>query len=132
MSRSQRIWVVTLGTVLHILASLCLVGVATGTMGQPKNPLLPSASATASTTAAPVATRPSTSTQAPVTLSPTTTAAAPPPPAPAPPPPPVQQLDPRYATCAEVKAHGLGPYYRGQDVEYGWYRDQDNDGIVCE
>lgn len=131
MPRSQRIWVVTLGTVLHVLASLCLVGVTTGTMGQPKNPLLPSPSTAASSTLAPVATRPSTSTPAPVAPPPATTS-APPPPASALPPPPGRQPDPRYATCAEVKVHGLGPYYRGQDVEYGWYRDQDNDGIACE
>ncbi|HET8970960.1 MAG TPA: excalibur calcium-binding domain-containing protein [Candidatus Nanopelagicales bacterium] len=40
--------------------------------------------------------------------------------------------DPRYTTCTEAKAHGYGPYYRGRDVEYGWYRDGDGDGIVCE
>jgi hypothetical protein len=40
--------------------------------------------------------------------------------------------DPRFDTCAEAKAHGYGPYYRGQDVEYTWYRDGDSDGIACE
>ncbi len=40
--------------------------------------------------------------------------------------------DHRYATCAQAKAHGLGPYYRGVDPEYAWYRDADHDGIVCE
>jgi hypothetical protein len=38
----------------------------------------------------------------------------------------------RYATCAQVKAHGLGPYRRGRDREYDWYRDADDDGLVCE
>jgi hypothetical protein len=41
-------------------------------------------------------------------------------------------LDHRYSTCKEAKAHGLGPYYRGQDPEYYWYIDRDKDGIVCE
>lgn len=40
--------------------------------------------------------------------------------------------DPRFGTCTEAKSHGYGPYYRGSDVEYGWYDDRDNDGIVCE
>lgn len=39
--------------------------------------------------------------------------------------------DPRFGTCKEAKANGYGPYQRGQ-VEYGWYRDGDNDGTVCE
>jgi Protein of unknown function (DUF1524)/Excalibur calcium-binding domain len=41
-------------------------------------------------------------------------------------------LDPRYGTCTEAKAHGLGPYYLGRDPEYSWYVDRDHDGIVCE
>jgi hypothetical protein len=40
--------------------------------------------------------------------------------------------DPNYGTCKEAKAHGAGPYYQGTDPEYGWYRDADSDGIVCE
>lgn len=40
--------------------------------------------------------------------------------------------DHRYATCKEAKAHGLGPYYRGIDPEYYWYKDADSDGVVCE
>jgi hypothetical protein len=40
--------------------------------------------------------------------------------------------DPRYSTCKEAIEHGLGPYYRGRDVEYNWYRDADSDGVVCE
>ncbi len=59
----------------------------------------------------------------------------PPPPAPVktsakPPPPPA--TDPRYGTCKEAKAHGYGPYVKGVDPEYYWYRDADSDGIVCE
>jgi hypothetical protein len=40
--------------------------------------------------------------------------------------------DPRFATCKAAKAAGYGPYYRGVDPEYSWYRDADSDGIVCE
>ena len=41
-------------------------------------------------------------------------------------------LDPRFDTCKEAKAHGYGPYVRGQDPEYAWYKDGDGDGTVCE
>jgi hypothetical protein len=37
--------------------------------------------------------------------------------------------DPDFGTC---KAAGYGPYVRGVDPEYGWYRDADSDGTVCE
>lgn len=40
--------------------------------------------------------------------------------------------DPRFDTCTAAKAAGYGPYYRGSDTEYSWYRDADSDGIVCE
>ena len=40
--------------------------------------------------------------------------------------------DPRYRYCTEAKAAGYGPYLRGIDPEYSWYRDGDSDGIVCE
>ncbi len=40
--------------------------------------------------------------------------------------------DPRFSTCAEAIERGYGPYYRGRDVEYGWYTDVDSDGVVCE
>jgi hypothetical protein len=54
-------------------------------------------------------------------------------PAPAPPaPPPNPGTDPRFDTCAEAIDNGYGPYYRGQDPEYDWYRDADGDGVVCE
>jgi hypothetical protein len=35
-------------------------------------------------------------------------------------------------TCKQAKAAGYGPYTRGIDQEYGWYRDGDGDGTVCE
>lgn len=40
--------------------------------------------------------------------------------------------DPRYSSCVMAKAAGYGPYYRGRDTEYSWYRDGDSDGITCE
>ena len=40
--------------------------------------------------------------------------------------------DPIFRTCAEVIAAGYGPYRRGLDPEYDWYRDNDSDGDVCE
>ena len=46
--------------------------------------------------------------------------------------PPPAGVDPRFSTCADAKAAGYGPYYRGIDPEYDWYRDADNDGVVCE
>lgn len=40
--------------------------------------------------------------------------------------------DPDYGTCIVVRANGAGPYRQGIDPEYGWYRDGDKDGMVCE
>jgi hypothetical protein len=40
--------------------------------------------------------------------------------------------DPRFATCKAAIAAGYGPYVRGVDPEYYWYRDGDGDGIDCE
>ncbi|MEY4408974.1 MAG: hypothetical protein RLZZ138_225 [Actinomycetota bacterium] len=40
--------------------------------------------------------------------------------------------DPRFGTCKEAKANGFGPYLKGVDEEYDWYRDGDSDGTVCE
>ena len=47
-------------------------------------------------------------------------------------PKPPSSTDPRFATCKAAKAAGYGPYYQGRDPEYEWYRDADDDGIVCE
>nr|WP_245862765.1 DUF1524 domain-containing protein [Phycicoccus duodecadis] len=47
-------------------------------------------------------------------------------------PPPPGGTDPHFDTCKAAKAAGYGPYYRGRDAEYDWYRDADSDGIVCE
>ena len=41
-------------------------------------------------------------------------------------------LDPRYPYCTDALAAGLGPYTKGIDPEYAWYRDGDGDGVVCE
>lgn len=40
--------------------------------------------------------------------------------------------DPRFSYCYEANDAGYGPYYQGQDPEYAWYNDSNNDGIVCE
>jgi hypothetical protein len=42
------------------------------------------------------------------------------------------RADPRFGTCKEANDAGYGPYLRGVDPEYDWYRDQDSDGLVCE
>lgn len=41
-------------------------------------------------------------------------------------------LDPRHPYCSDAIAAGLGPYTEGVDPEYAWYRDGDDDGVVCE
>lgn len=40
--------------------------------------------------------------------------------------------DPQFSSCRAAKAGGFGPYRQGVDPEYDWYRDADDDGIVCE
>lgn len=40
--------------------------------------------------------------------------------------------DPMFGSCKEAKANGFGPYQKGVDEEYLWYRDGDSDGKVCE
>jgi hypothetical protein len=40
--------------------------------------------------------------------------------------------DPMFGSCKEAKANGFGPYLKGVDEEYDWYRDGDKDGTVCE
>jgi hypothetical protein len=42
------------------------------------------------------------------------------------------KLDPRYPYCTNAIAADLGPYTKGIDPEYAWYRDGDGDGVVCE
>lgn len=44
-----------------------------------------------------------------------------------------ESTDTRYPTCTELSNHpNNAPYVRGEDPEYEWYDDRDNDGIVCE
>lgn len=51
---------------------------------------------------------------------------------PAPKPPSSSRNDPRFSTCTDAKSRGYGPYKKGSDPEYDWYRDGDSDGIACE
>lgn len=44
----------------------------------------------------------------------------------------VGDTDPDWGTCTEAKKHGGGPYVKGVDPEYSFYRDGDKDGTVCE
>ncbi|MFS8479211.1 MAG: excalibur calcium-binding domain-containing protein [Micromonosporaceae bacterium] len=48
-------------------------------------------------------------------------------------PPRGRGVDPKFDTCEEAKAQGYGPYVKGTDPEYNWYRDEDTDadGVVC-
>ena len=46
-------------------------------------------------------------------------------------PAPDGQTDQRYPFCKDLPP-GYGPYYKGADPEYDWYRDGDSDGVVCE
>ncbi|WP_144268187.1 excalibur calcium-binding domain-containing protein [Demequina sp. NBRC 110055] len=39
--------------------------------------------------------------------------------------------DQRYPYCKDLPS-GYGPYVKGVDPEYDWYRDNDGDGVVCE
>ncbi|AEV86398.1 nuclease [Actinoplanes sp. SE50] len=41
-------------------------------------------------------------------------------------------LDPRFPNCAKARAAGYGPYHRGTDPEYDWYKDHDKDGVACD
>ena len=45
---------------------------------------------------------------------------------------PAGASDPRFDFCYRAKAAGFGPYVRGVDEEYDWYKDADGDGKVCE
>jgi hypothetical protein len=42
------------------------------------------------------------------------------------------KLDPKFSSCSQAISNGYGNYRRGLDPEYSWYRDADNDGLVCE
>ncbi|MFE7224614.1 DUF1524 domain-containing protein [Nocardioides sp. NPDC057577] len=53
-------------------------------------------------------------------------------PAPSDPPEGGSGEDPRFDTCAKATAKGYGPYRKGRDAEYEWYRDGDKDGTVCD
>jgi hypothetical protein len=41
-------------------------------------------------------------------------------------------LDPQFSSCKKAIAAGYGPYTRGVDPEYDWYKDGDGDGVNCE
>ncbi len=43
-----------------------------------------------------------------------------------------QFVDPRFDTCGEANNLGFGNYVNGVDPEYGWYVDDDADGVACE
>lgn len=47
-------------------------------------------------------------------------------------PTPTDGNDPKFNYCSEVKKNGYGPYVKGKDLEYEWYKDRDGDGVVCE
>ena len=42
-----------------------------------------------------------------------------------------KKLDPRFSTCKAANGSGYGPYYKGINPEYLWYRDANSDGKVC-
>ena len=124
-------------TAVRTVATTAATAIPATTTARPATTAAPVAPAVA---AAPVATTVP-ATAAPATTAPTTTPSSVATPTTAPPtttPPVVGSVpaggttDRRYSTCKEAKSHGLGPYYRGRDVEYDWYRDADSDGIVCE
>ena len=122
------------------------IGTATAELAPTESPSTTSVGPSATTTTVAATTPPPETTTAP-TPPPTAAPTIPPPtnppptnppptyPPPTVPPPPLPIViltDPRFGTCTEAKANGYGPYYSGTDTEYGWYRDADSDGIVCE
>lgn len=42
-----------------------------------------------------------------------------------------KKLDPRFQTCKAANKAGYGPYFKGINKEYAWYRDANSDGKVC-
>ncbi len=129
---------------LMITTTLIAVGLAGCGPAGSDTPEAPAA--TTSTSASPASSPAAATTSAAPPPAPPTTAAAPAAPAkkpaPAKPKPkpkpkpttkkPAPKTDPRYGTCKEANSHGYGPYVRGVDPEYSWYRDADKDGVVCE
>lgn len=97
-------------------ALLCvLAGCAADEQEPTEEPALTTSSPTASPTPSP-------------TVSPTPS----PTPEPTEEPEPEPETDPRFDTCGEAIDNGYGPYRRGEDPEYRWYRDADGDGVTCE
>lgn len=47
-------------------------------------------------------------------------------------PKPTGETDPRFLTCRAAISAGYGPYSRGVDAEYTWYRDADSNGVTCQ
>lgn len=105
----------------------------------------PGVTVTATTTATPSPAVTRTASGAPVVVTApaeTSTAQAPPPvtapaptvfvDAPAPAANVAAATDEDYGTCKAAIAAGVGPYTRGIDPEYAWYKDADGDGVVCE
>lgn len=43
-----------------------------------------------------------------------------------------QVRDPQFNNCFDANALGYGNYVNGIDPEYGWYVDDDADGVACE
>lgn len=140
----RRINGIIIGVAALFLLGMCTVGVLGG--GSDETTAAPAvASPTAAATASEPAAQPTTAPAAPAAPQTTAAAPAPPPvttpPAQAPPPAavapvapadPAQQLDPQFSSCTKANAAGFGNYVRGQDPEYAWYDDRDDDGIVCE
>lgn len=136
--KSQR----ALRPALGVLLAAGLVGACAADEAPIKQQKLVSVPEDVATTAPAVVptTAPPVATKAPVVVAPLvakTTAPATKAPAPvartkAPAPPPADSVDRDYGTCKEAKANGKGPYYQGRDPEYDYYRDADDDGVVCE
>jgi hypothetical protein len=108
---------------------------ATNFMDVHASPTPPVMESTASETPAGESTGKPTTTRPKVSHEPIPTRAASPRPAPTtnqPKPPSIPVTDPHFKSCREANAAGYGPYRRGVDPEYAWYRDRNGDGLVCE